>query len=84
MKPTTPDFFVVTVTFVMSGALPLSPARSTTTIGGGAAANMGRGYRTAASPSMAFTSAKKSGTGWTRYPGPSSITFGPFEVKRSR
>jgi hypothetical protein len=34
MKVTTPDFFVVTVTFVMSGAVPLSPAGSTTTIGG--------------------------------------------------
>jgi hypothetical protein len=35
MKLTTPDFFVVTVIFVMSGAVPLSPAGSTTTIGGG-------------------------------------------------
>src|SRR5579864_2092317 len=34
-KVMTPERFVVTVTFVMSGAVPLSPAGSLTTIGGG-------------------------------------------------
>src|SRR4051794_19016511 len=40
----------------------------------------GEHQTTAASPSKALASAKKSGTGWTRYSLPSCSVFGPSEV----